>query len=68
MATFVDMANDRTAPPHLLTTGETAARLCVSTETVRRWIRSGALAAVTLPSGHQRIRESDIDDLLRPAS
>ena len=52
----------------LLTVREVARRLRVDDTTVRRWIKSGALEAITLP--HQgkrqayRIKKSTLDSLL----
>ena len=40
----------------LLTVSEVARRLRVDDTTVRRWIKSGALEAITLP--HARMRQS----------
>lgn len=34
-------------------------------ETVRRWIKSGKLAAVILPSGQARIRRETLDAILQ---
>jgi excisionase family DNA binding protein len=48
----------------LLTVDETAARLCVSSKTVRRKISSGELPAIRLSSvgrGAVRVDESDLD-------
>jgi len=53
---------------NLLTVHEVAQRLRVDDTTVRRWIKSGALEAITLP--HQgkrqayRIKKSTLDSLL----
>jgi excisionase family DNA binding protein len=52
----------------LLTVREVARRLRVDDTTVRRWIKSGALEAVTLPhKGYRqvyRIKKSTLDTLL----
>ena len=52
----------------LLTIGEVARHLRVNDTTVRRWIKSGALEAVTLPhSGKRcgyRVRRETLDILL----
>ncbi len=54
----------------LLTVPEVARRLRVDTTTVRRWIKSGALQAVTLPHRGQRqvyrVKKSTVDSLLTP--
>lgn len=49
----------------LLTTSQAAREFTVSQETVRRWIASGQLRAVTLPSGHHRVRRIDVEAILR---
>lgn len=54
----------------LLTVREVALRLRVDDTTVRRWIKSGAIEAITLP--HQgkreayRIKKSTLDTILNP--
>ncbi len=54
----------------LLTVKEVAHRLRVDESTVRRWVKSGILEAITLP--HQgtrkqfRIRKSTLDTLFNP--
>lgn len=54
----------------LLTVPEVARRLRVDESTVRRWIKSGAIEAITLPHrGFRqiyRIRKSTLDRLLTP--
>jgi len=54
----------------LLTVQEVAKTLKVDETTVRRWIKSGALDAVTLPHRGKRrqyrIRKSTMDTLLNP--
>jgi excisionase family DNA binding protein len=53
----------------LLTVHEVARRLRVDDTTVRRWIKSGALEAVTLPHRGKRqayrIKKSTLDALLK---
>ncbi len=53
----------------LLTVREVARRLRVDDTTVRRWIKSGALEAVTLPHRAKRqayrVKQSTIDMLLK---
>ncbi len=53
----------------LLTVREVARRLRVDDTTVRRWIKSGALEAVTLPHRGKRqayrIKKSTLDALLK---
>ncbi len=52
----------------LLTVREVARRLRVDDTTVRRWIKSGALEAITLPHRGKRqayrIKRSTLDELL----
>ena len=55
------------APAHYLTIPEAAARLGVSTDTVRRRIKSGTLPA-GLFAGKYRIRVEDVDALVRPVA
>ncbi len=60
------MAEDRRE--ELLTVREVARRLRVDDTTVRRWIKSGALEAITLPHRGKRqayrIKKSTLDNLL----
>ncbi|HYK84121.1 MAG TPA: helix-turn-helix domain-containing protein [Ktedonobacteraceae bacterium] len=53
----------------LLTVREVARRLRVDDTTVRRWIKSGALLAITLPHKGRRqayrVKKSTLDDLLK---
>ena len=60
------MAEDR---EELLTVREVARRLRVDDTTVRRWIKSGALEAITLPHRGKRqayrIKKSTLDKLLK---
>ena len=55
----------------LLTVREVARRLRVDDTTVRRWIKSGALEAITLPHRGKRqayrIKKSTLDKLLNSA-
>ena len=55
----------------LLTVREVAHRLRVDDTTVRRWIKSGALEAITLPHRGKRqayrVKKSTLDKLLRSA-
>jgi excisionase family DNA binding protein len=48
----------------LLTTRRVAALLGVSQSTVERWIALDRLKAIKLPSGHYRIRRSEVDRIL----
>lgn len=52
--------------PALLTIGETARLLGVSTDTIRRWADEGRIPVVTLPSGHRRFRPEDIETIREP--
>ena len=53
----------------LLTVNEVAHRLRVDDTTVRRWIKSGTLAAITLPHKGKRqayrVKKSTLDALLK---
>jgi len=51
---------------HLVAVSETARRLGYCTESIRRMIKTGKLPAVIMPSGQYRIRENDIEAMLRP--
>jgi excisionase family DNA binding protein len=48
----------------LLRPAQAAAFLCVSPRTLRRYLRSGALASYRLPSGQLRISEAALEGLL----
>jgi excisionase family DNA binding protein len=52
-------------PSGLLTSAEAAKMLRVSHSTITRYVRLGLLDAVRLPSGHYRIRQEDVERLLR---
>jgi predicted site-specific integrase-resolvase len=52
-------SNDKWLKP-----GEVASRLGVNPKTVSRWARKGKVKCFTLPSGHRRFREGDIDLML----
>ncbi len=45
--------------------GKIAEYCLVTRTTVRRWIKSGRLSAVRLPSGHYRISVADFRDFLK---
>jgi excisionase family DNA binding protein len=49
----------------LLTTRRVAELLGVSQSTVERWIGLDRLKAIQLPSGHYRIRRSEVNRILR---
>jgi len=49
----------------LVTVEEASRILKVRRETIRRYIKHGHLKAVTLPGGDYRLREKDIQRLLR---
>jgi excisionase family DNA binding protein len=63
----ITMAEERNE--ELLTVREVARRLRVDDTTVRRWIKSGALEAITLPHRGKRqayrIKSSTMDALLK---
>ena len=50
----------RTVIPELATPAEAAAELRTSAATVKRWLRSGELTGVRLPSGHWRVPLSEL--------
>jgi excisionase family DNA binding protein len=52
----------------LVTVEEAAKILKVRRETIRRYIKNGYLKAVTLPGGDYRLREKDIQGLLKRPS
>jgi excisionase family DNA binding protein len=64
----VFMAEDKTMD-ELLTVREVARRLRVDDTTVRRWIKSGALEAITLPHRGKRqayrVKKSTMDKLMQ---
>ena len=51
----------------LVTVQEAAKILKVRRETIRRYIKNGLLKAATLPFGDYRLREKDIQKLLKPS-
>jgi excisionase family DNA binding protein len=51
-------------PPELLTIGEAAEYLSVSTQTVRRWADAGSLPAIRTPGNQRRFRREDVEALL----
>ena len=51
----------------LVTVEQAAKILKVRRETIRRYIKKGHLKAVTLPGGDYRLREKDLQKLLKPA-
>ena len=52
----------------LLTVSEVARRCRCRTETVRRWITKGQLPSQVLPGGAYRVREADLDAVIRPVT
>ncbi len=48
-----------------LTLGKVAEYCLVSPATVRRWIKTGKLTAVRLPSRHYRVNVPDLRDFLK---
>lgn len=49
-----------------LTSGEAAAVVGVSRDTIKRWQRAGRIAARRTPTGHLRFRRADVEALLQP--
>lgn len=54
--------------PALLTTAEVAKEFRVHQKTVRQWVDTGKLPAITLPGGIFRYRREDIEAILRGES
>jgi len=52
----------------LVTVEEASRILKVRRETIRRYIKKGCLKAVTLPGGDYRLREKDIQKMLKPSA
>ncbi len=52
----------------MLTTGDVARALGVSINTVKNWVKSEKLSAVTLPSGHLRIPRAEFERLTGSAT
>jgi len=48
-----------------LSVGKIGEYCLVSTATVRRWIKTGDLSAIRLPSGHYRVSIADFKDFLK---
>jgi len=53
-------------PGELLTTGEAAAVVGVSDETIRRWAAEKKVTHIRLPSGQLRFRLADLQEALAP--
>jgi len=51
----------------LLTPKQAAEILCVTAQTVKKYIYSGRLPSVKTAGGHQRVRESEVRALLQPS-
>ena len=68
-ATLYGVGETAMVEEELLTVREVARRLRVDDTTVRRWIKSGALDAITLPHRGKRqayrVKKSTLDKLLR---
>jgi excisionase family DNA binding protein len=64
MSQTIDPSNQ----PRWISVRQAAERAAVSGRTIKRWIKSGALPAIRLPSpgqtGHLRIRVGDVEALL----
>ena len=45
----------------LVTVAEAAKKLGLCVETIRRYVKTGILPAMTLPGGHYRIKQADLD-------
>ena len=68
----VFIEGERIMDSDLLTVHEVAVKLRVDDTTVRRWIKSGSLEAISLPHANKRqayrIRKSTVDALLNSAA
>ena len=68
-ATLLGVGETAMVEEELLTVREVTRRLRVDDTTVRRWIKSGALEAITLPHRGKRqayrVKKSTLDKLLR---
>ena len=53
---------------NLMTSGEVANLIGVSVDTIRRWEKSGKVAALFTPTGHRRFRREDVERLLQPSA
>jgi excisionase family DNA binding protein len=53
------------AHPTYLSVPEAAVLLNVSETSVRRWVKSGRLRAITLPSGRRKVHRAEVDVILR---
>jgi len=47
-----------------LTAADVARKLGVEVSTVTRWVRTGKLEAITLPSGRHRIHPDEVDRII----
>jgi excisionase family DNA binding protein len=50
---------------YLMPISEVADTCRCGAETIRRWIRTGKLPAITMPGGEYRVRASELDKLLQ---
>ncbi|MGE0451727.1 MAG: helix-turn-helix domain-containing protein [Vicinamibacterales bacterium] len=62
--TLGEAARELEKAERLLTVAIAAQRLSVCGETIRRWIRAGRLEARRLPSGHYKVPERVIENIL----
>lgn len=58
----------QTTHDELLTVGQAAALVGVSTITLKRWEASGRIRSERTPTGHRRFRRSDVEALLTPST
>jgi excisionase family DNA binding protein len=52
----------------LLTVSETAEKLKVDEETIRRWLQTGKLKGIKISPQAWRVRQSDLDNFLQSLS
>ncbi|MEU9805486.1 helix-turn-helix domain-containing protein [Mycobacterium sp. NPDC050853] len=48
----------------MLSVGEAAATLGISTDTLKRWEKAGRIRSLRTPTNHRRYRQSEVDELL----
>ena len=63
-----DMTNEAGKPAQLLTTAEVARHYGVSTTTIRRWVKTGALQAARTMGGHRRFLPAVVDKISSPVA
>ena len=59
---------NETESPDWLTIGETARRLGVSVDTIRRWESAGKIAGIRTPGGQRRFPAAEVARILGTAA